>query len=139
MLDKECLQKYIETNQQLEALKTDLRTKKELFEEQNKDTVNKINEMSEVLNQQKEIITTQAKEEYKQTSKKKLLGNIGIRIVKKLSYKANDALIWAKKHDMALSLDKKTFEKIAKTQPLPFVDITEDTKVTFPKEIVIEK
>ena len=139
MLSKECLQKYIETNKQLEALKTDLRTKKEIFDEQNKGTVNRINEMNEELNQQKEIITTQAKEEYALTSKKKLLGNIGIRIVKKLSYEANEALAWAKKHDMALSLDKRTFEQIAKTQPLPFVEITEDTKVTFPKEIVIEK
>lgn len=138
MLNKNNLQEYIECKDILDTLKGALLIKREAFDNENKETTTRITELQDQLENQKAVIITQAKEEYEETAEKKLLGNIGIRIVKKLSYEPNEALTWAKAHDLALSLDKKTFEKIAKSQEMPFVDITEDVTVTFPKEIVIE-
>lgn len=139
MLNKNNLQEYIKCKDILETLKDELRIRKAAFEAENEKLTDGIIKAQEQLENHKTIITKQAEEEYGATSQKKLLGGIGIRIVKILTYQPDEALIWAKKHDMALSLDKKTFESIAKTQPIPFVDISEDVKVTFPKEIILEE
>jgi len=139
MLNKNDLHEYIECKANLEHYKLELKAKRETFESENIELIDHINVTQEQLENHKAIITGHAKEEYEATDNKKLLGNIGIRIVKILAYEANEALSWAKKHDMALCLDKKVFEKIAKTNPLPFVDISEGITVTFPKEIVFEE
>lgn len=138
MLNKNNLQEYIECKANLEHFKLELKAKREAFEAENIELIDHIYTSQEQLDNHKEVITEQAKEEYEATSQKKLLGNIGIRITKVLTYELSEALSWAKKHDMALCLDKKIFEKIAKTDPLPFVNISEDATVTFPKEIVFE-
>lgn len=138
MLNKNNLQEYRICKDILETLKDELKIKKAAFEAENTKLIDGIIEKQEQLDNHKAIITEQAKEEYEATTQKKLLGGIGIRIVKLLTYELTEALSWAKKHDMALSLDKKLFENIAKTQPLPFVDISEEVKVTFPREIIFE-
>lgn len=139
MLNKNNLQEYTECKANLEHFKLELKTKREAFETENIELIDHIHTTQEQLEQHKELITLQAKQEYEATTQKKLLGGIGIRIVKLLTYELPEALSWAKKHDMALSLDKKLFENIAKTQLLPFVDISEEVKVTFPREIVLEE
>ena len=138
MLNKTNLKEYRTCKNILETLKDELKIRKAAFDAENEKLMTGITEKQEQLENHKAIITGLAKEEYEATDSKKLLGGIGIRIVKLLSYDPVEALSWAKKHDMALSLDKKIFEKIAKTQEMPFVDITEDVKVTFPKEIIFE-
>lgn len=138
MLNKNNLKEYIGCENILETLKDEMRIKKAAFDAENEEITTRITELTDQLNQHKETITAQAKDEYEATAEKKLLGGIGIRIVKILEYAPTEALVWAKKHDMALLLDKKVFEKIAKTNPLPFVNISEYVKVTFPKDIILE-
>ena len=48
---------------------------------------------------------------------------VAIRIVTKLRYDDAEALKWAKHHDVALALDKRTFEKVAAVTPPDFVEI----------------
>lgn len=61
--------------------------------------------------------------EYKATGNKKPAPGLGIRETSKLVYDADTALTWAKQHDMALALDKRSFEKIAKASPPEFVSV----------------
>ena len=47
---------------------------------------------------------------------------LSVRVTSKLVYNKDAALAWAKAHDLALALDVKAFEAIAKAQPLGFVN-----------------
>lgn len=50
---------------------------------------------------------------------------LSVRINTSLKYDAAKALQWAKSHDLALALDKKAFEAIAKAQSIDFVEVVE--------------
>lgn len=63
-------------------------------------------------------IKLEAIEEYEKTGNKKLECGVGIRLITKLNYDSDKALLWALKHEMALSLDKKRFEQLAKQKPM---------------------
>ena len=76
-----------------------------------------------------------AVQEYMETKEKKLAFGIGIRVVKKLDYDNEQALNWAKHHELALALDKKAFEKIVKVDPPSFVEISEEAQATIPREL----
>lgn len=47
---------------------------------------------------------------------------LSVRVTSKLVYNKDAALAWAKAHNLALALDVKAFEAIAKAQPLEFVN-----------------
>ena len=73
--------------------------------------------------------------EYEATKNKALGSGVNIRVETRLGYDPVTALLWAKKHDMALipeSLDKKAFEGLAKASvpPLDFVKQVEVATVT---------
>lgn len=69
-------------------------------------------------------------EAYKETGNKKPAEGVGIRELIKLEYDPKDALKWAMEHQIALSLDKSGFEKIAKTTPLEFVTTIPEIQAT---------
>jgi hypothetical protein len=83
----------------------------------------------------KEKIEISAKEEFKETKKKKLLGGIGIRESKKYKYDKDKAFNWAKEHSLCLQLDNKAFNSLIKTQDLDFVKTVPSISVTYPSEI----
>lgn len=112
-----------------------LKVKKEEFEEQNKNAIDIISTASININECEEKIRNEALIEFKKTGEKSLDFGVGIRIMKNLDYDEKEAFNWAKDHSLALSLDKKTFEKIAKTNEIDFVKITENATATIPKEI----
>ena len=58
---------------------------------------------------------------YQQTGNKAPAPGVGVRIITELAYEPAQALDWAKSHEMALALDKRAFESIAKVQCLEFV------------------
>ena|SRR3990167_8178180 len=61
---------------------------------------------------------------------------VGIRVIQVLSYKPEDALAWAKAHDMALSLDKTAFEKIVRAQGfMPGVLIADQLTATIATDL----
>ena len=55
---------------------------------------------------------------------------VGIREVTKLNYDGKVAFDWAKAHKMALQLDKKAFEKIARADTPDFVTISQEPQAT---------
>ena len=65
---------------------------------------------------------------------KKLPFGVGVRVVSSLEYDSAAAFAWAIEHKMALVLDKKVFESIAKTSAIPFVTTSETVTVTLPTD-----
>ena len=63
---------------------------------------------------------------FNQTGNKTPTPGVGIREITKLTYEPKEALKWAMEHQIALSLDKKSFEGFARATPLDFVKITQE-------------
>ena len=63
------------------------------------------------------------------------LYGIGIREVSKLDYSDDAAYLWALSHQLALKLDKKEFEKIAKATPLYFVNVVTEPQATIARDL----
>ena len=72
---------------------------------------------------------------YAETGNKAPAPGVGIRVRTILGYLASEALEWAVEHKLALKLDTSTFEKIAKTSNLPFVNITDEAQATIATEL----
>ncbi len=64
------------------------------------------------------------------TAQKTVHPGVKIREVTQLAYDPKRALDWAMEHRMALTLDAKAFEKIAKAASLPFVQVTVEPQAT---------
>jgi len=90
---------------------------------------------SEAENKLREL-TLQA---YAETGNKAPAVGVGIRERTILTYDVKIALDWAKAHRMALQLDKKAFEKIAKADPPDFVKITTEPQATIATNLEIYK
>lgn len=80
-------------------------------------------------------IKAEALEVYNKDGTKKFDCGVGIRIMNKIEYDINEAFDWAKEHQMALSLDKKAFEKISKVDTPDFVRISEVATATIPMKL----
>lgn len=126
------------TRLDLELKRKELALKKQEFDSLNEELLSKIEDLCEKMLVCEESIRSQALVEFKETGDKKLRGGVGIRVLKKLDYEASEALSWAKKHSLALSLDKRAFEKIAKADSIDFVKITEEPIATIPSIIQLE-
>ena len=120
---------------ELNELKDNLKERREHFDLANAILIDAITVETSKQAGLKALISDRAKEEYKQTNNKKLLGGIGIQERITIEYDEDLALSWANKHNMCIKLDASAFNKIAKIQDIDFV--TKDTiiLVTFPKEI----
>lgn len=120
-----------------ETLKNQLTKKTKQFEKETDPIRDKLNIISEKILKLKETITKEALTEYKELNQKQLSGGLGIRETKIYTYDENKAFNWAYDKRLCLTLDKKAFEKIAKVQPIDFVKEKIETKVTFPKQILL--
>ena len=67
---------------------------------------------------------------YKETKDKKVAPGVGIRVNTRLEYDPERALGWAVNHNIALKLDTKAFEQLARINPIPFVNISEEPIAT---------
>ena len=125
----------------LDNLQDQLKEKKEAFEKENEVLISDIISTKETIVSTKEDLSADAIAEFKETEQKKLTGGLGIRVSEKLIYDHEEAFQWGVNHAMALSLDKKAFEKIAKADRsnMSFVSVEEKLTVTFPAKIVIEE
>ena len=65
---------------------------------------------------------------YEQTGNKAPALGVSIKIFQTLDYDPKEALKWAMSHQLALNLDKKSFENLAKTTPLEFVTTGEEPR-----------
>ena len=136
------LEKLKELKLALESEKVfseEIKRLREQFEINNSMVFKSRDQNRETISNLKSILTENAEAGYEKDGIKKRLGGIGIKIMNKLEYEQNQAMSWAKEHQLCLTLDKKAFEQIAKTQDLDFVTKKEKVTVTFPKEIILEE
>jgi hypothetical protein len=67
---------------------------------------------------------------YQSTDRKEIAPGVKVREMTRLIYDPQEALTWAITHQMALMLDVKTFEQLAKVTALPFVTKTTALQAT---------
>lgn len=72
---------------------------------------------------------------YAETGAKKLAPGLGVRVSQILFYDQEQAFAWAQNHKLALQLDKKAFEKIAKADPPEFVFFEEKITPTIASDL----
>ena len=68
--------------------------------------------------------------EYGETGNRKPTPGVEIKVFSTLQYDREAAMAWATKHNLALTLDVKAFEAIARAQPLPIVRKVDEPKAT---------
>lgn len=112
-----------------------LAEKKTEFEKENQIVIDLIEDIQGRMQASEDLIREEAMLKYKETGEKKLEFGVGIRVMKRLNYDEKEAFSWAKDHSLALALDKRAFEKIAKVDDIDFVETTEEAMATIPKEI----
>lgn len=134
---KEELLKLKSLRTKKDNLKQVLDSRLKQFNEANADLIVDIEESGNQMFELELSIREQAIKEYEETNNKKLDFGVGIRIMNKLVYDSSLALEWAKRHNLALCLDKKVFESVAKSQTLLFVEKKEVVTATIPKEIKV--
>lgn len=122
---------------QYSLLKDEYDRKTKEFNERNKTAVEAINTLGNQISKFEEDIRSTALRIYEYDKEKKLVGGVGIRVREKLEYAEESALIWAKEHELALKLDKKAFEGIAKNTDISFVKKGEEPYATIPTNIEI--
>ena len=84
----------------------------------------------EVCTQASDILRDMTLAAYHKTGSKHPAPGVEVRLVQQLDYDPALALIWAMDKRLALRLDPKAFEKLAKAMPLDFVTITEVPQAT---------
>jgi hypothetical protein len=67
---------------------------------------------------------------YLSTGSKAIAPGVKVRELTRLTYDPQEALTWAIAHQMALTLDVKTFEQLARVTPLPFITRTVEPQAT---------
>jgi len=135
---KEQILKLKTLRDKIELLKNKKRIAYEKYMAENNSLFSELENVSEQMINTEMEIREIALTKYKETGEKKLNYGVGIRILKKLEYNDKEALKWAKEHNMALSLDKKSFDKIAKAEPMDFVKINEVPQATLPSIIDVD-
>jgi len=146
-MDEENLKTYKSGMEAIEQMKASIKEQQQELEERLAPTRQKIKDLQNDLDELKNVISAEAEAEYRQTSEKKLLGGIGIRVGSRLEYDIKTAMEWARTHSPILIqevLDSKAFEKLAKDhldsdKGLDFVSVDETITVTFPKEIKLDE
>jgi len=75
----------------------------------------------QAVRQAEEALRRLAIEIYQTTGRKELASGVRVREMARLTYDPQDALTWAIEHRLALVLDVKTFDQLARVTVLPFV------------------
>jgi hypothetical protein len=94
--------------------RAELATLQALFNLQNEDLITEIRSDSEELARAEQELREATLARFKDSGDKKPGPGVSVRMVTKLSYEPTAAFDWAKQHDIALTLDTKAFEKLAK-------------------------
>ena len=76
---------------------------------------------------------------YAETGEKQVAQGIVIKVGTSIEYSKDDAMAWALDHKLAIQLDVKAFEKMAKASPngFGFVEITPEPKATIATELQV--
>ena len=72
---------------------------------------------------------------YNETGNKKPAPGVAIREISHMMYSLEAAFEWATEHKMALSLDRKAFEGIAKSTQIDFVKVVTEAQGTISQDL----
>lgn len=134
---KRSLEELKAVNSEYENYKAALFEAKEEFNIKYSKLIESIKEKEQEITNKKVLIEAMAKDQFLKTGEKKLLGGIGIREKKMISYDLKKAEAFAKEKNMFMIFDSKSFEKAATSLNLDFVSESTVTQVTFPNEIIL--
>jgi len=95
------------------------------FEEENAELIAKYTEARETAINAENDLRGLVVRAFEESGEKQVAPGLSVRVNKSLKYDPNTALEWARRHQFALALDKKAFEKIASVQPIDFVETVE--------------
>jgi len=139
MVDLTALQDQIKqvarARQEAQRLADEKAAKYQSWEEQNRIFLDAVKDAAEFKNKQEEFLRELTLAIYAETQNKKPCEGVGIREVTRLEYDPKDALAWAMKHQIAISLDKKSFEGFAKATPLEFVKVITEPQATISQDL----
>lgn len=138
MLEKE-LKELDNKRNLLEEKMNVLNKAKEIFDKENGALMDEIKYIKETHKELSDDIREKAFEIYSadETKNKNIAHGVKIRLMTQTKYDSKDAFEWAKKHDIALSLDTVVFKNIAKVLDLDFVTEETTPTATIPTNIVI--
>lgn len=120
-----------------EIIDAEVKTKKEAFEESIKaERLIQENYDTEILTLKSQISELAIKN-FEDTGSKVFVGGVKVQEVKKLEYVEKLAFEFALEKKMFLQFDKKTFEKVATSLNLDFVNETKTLRATFPAKIEV--
>ena len=125
----------------LDNYKIELSKRQDEFNEKNSVLLCSIKNNKDILEDIDSKVRAEALFDYNEREDKsdKNIGfGVKIRILTKLEYDEILALKFAKEHRMFLKLDKRGFEKYAKSESVDFVKITEEPSVAIPTKIILE-
>ena len=100
------------------------------WEEVNQDLLKDVLMAADVVSTAENQLREFTLQAYAETGNKAPAVGVGIREVTKLEYDNKEAFNWAIGHEMALKLDSRAFEKIAKASPLDFVKTYQEPQAT---------
>jgi len=105
-------------------------TSRDRWEEEHHTDITRAKECQEAQECAEEELRQATLQAYEETGNKAPGPGLGIRVIEALEYDEHAALLWAIQHEMALALDKKAFEKIAKADGKSMSFLTKTAKVT---------
>ena len=107
----------------------------ERWVQQNKALLDSVTDALQITTEAEVLLRELTLQAYAETGNKAPAPGVGIREVTKLDYDNKVAFDWAKSHKMALQLDKKAFEKIARADTPDFVKITTEPQATIATQL----
>ena len=142
MVELSALQEQIKqvarARQEAQRLTDEKMEKLKAWEDENQVFLDAVKVASEYRNEQENLLRELTLAVYAETGNKKPCQGVGIRELIKLAYDPLKALAWATEHKIALALDKRAFEGIAKQSPLDFVTSTTEIQATIATELKVE-
>jgi len=105
------------------------------WEKANTDLLQEVNSAFAEVTTSETLLRELTVKAYNETGSKTPAPGVGIREVTKLEYDPKEALKWAMSHQIALSLDKKSFEGFAKATPLDFVEVKTEPQATIATDL----
>jgi hypothetical protein len=126
----EALQRVITARQQYHTVHTQVQQLREAWASQYATLLQEEALQKQTVRQVEATLRTLALAVYQSTERKEIAPGIRVREMTRLIYDPQEALTWAIAHQMALMLDVKAFEQLAKVTALPFVTRTTALQAT---------
>lgn len=105
------------------------------FLEANAELINDCERVKTELSETDAALRSAMIEHFLHTGEKSIDSDLTVRVNTRLLYDKNEALNWAKEHNLALKLDEREFEKIASSTDISFVVIEEKPIAAISKKL----